>query len=339
MISIITPAHKVLPWHNLRLINICEQDSDDWEWIILDNSKDGCVKRYVDDFFDKWQGVYYPQCREKIKVYHEPQFADISIVDGKMGKLCNRLVELTNCGDDGFFIRLDFDDFLFKGCVRMLNEAIRLNPTTEFITGELCNNLCQKLSDGGFYYNDGSASWYAVPENMIQLLIAYGWESKEGFKEFVEDVRTNYHNLAPRYLTSKKSVISLPRTEFTFFGNNVLTLRDGWGMFGVPEHPLCVKKGAFINKLGGFVTDNTKEDLNRLSYPLVFNDIVWVDNPLYMRCFQIDDTLQMCGTTLVVRAECDYVKESEYKIKTLTEFYEKYGFRGKVPCHRIKFDE
>lgn len=337
MISIITPAHKVIPWHNARLINICEQDSDNWEWVILDNSKDGCVKDYVERFFIEMQGVNYPHCKDKIKVYHEPQFADITIVDGKMGKMCNRLVELSECGDDGFFLRLDFDDFLFKGCIRMLTEAIEAYPETEFVTGQLCNNLCQKFSDGEFYYNDGSASWYVVPENQLQVLIHEGFGEIEGFNEFAENIRNNYRNIAPRYLVDCPSEIEIPNTGLVFYGRNVLTLRDGWGMFGVPEHPLCVKKGAFIEKLGGFVTDNTKEDLNRLSYPLVFNEQVWIDNPLYMRCFQINDSLQMCGTTNIVREQCNYENEYYYKARTLKAFYEKYGLYGKVIPHRIKF--
>ena len=334
MISVITPAHKVLPWHNARLINVCSQTSDNWEWVILDNSKDGCVKQYVDYFFDSLQGKYYPQCREKIRVFHEPQFADIPFGEGKMGKICNRLLELTECGDDGFFVRLDFDDFLFDRCLEMLDTAIQWNPDTEFVTGELCNDMIQ-MENGSFFCGDYSKTWFGgVPEHLLNLMEDGGYANVEGFSEFKEWVmREN-----PTCTTRKcECEIKIPHTSFDFKGGTVYTMGDGWGMLSVPEHPLCIKKSAFLEKLGGFCTDTSKEDMYSISYPITFDNPVFVQNPCYMRCVRTNNNGYMRSGTIDVCYASNSEYEYWYVLDVVRKTYEKIGFWGRNPVRTVKF--
>jgi hypothetical protein len=336
MISIITPAHKVIPWFNARLINICSQDSDEWEWIILDNSVDGCVKAYVDDFFTKMQGIHYPQCREKIKVYHEPQFADIQLIEGKMGKMCNRLVELTNCGYDGFFMRLDFDDFLFDGCIRMLNEAIRMNPDTEFVTGQIGDCLIM-TKDGNFDYVDFSDAFSHKPDDLLEIMYSHNICDASLLKKYEQDLEKNGLH---RRLVPCACSLAIPYTELFFYQSAVQSLIDGWDMFGGVEHPLCIKKSAFLKKFGSYVVDNSKEDLISLSYITKFDNIVYIDNPCYLRCVvctQRGKFYYMDSGTIEVCNAGNNTREWTCLMKQLKYNYDILGLDKLIVPKRIKF--
>lgn len=337
MISIITPAHKVLPWYNARLINVCSQDSDEWEWIILDNSKDGCVKEYVDRFFTEMQGVNYLHCRSKIKVYHEPQFADIPLVDGKMGKMCNRMLELATCGDDGFFMRLDFDDFLCDGSIRMINKAIRMNPDSEFITGQIGDWLVM-TKNGDFDYCDFSDAFNHDPDDLLEVMRCEKICDPSLIDEY--KVRIQKYGLT-RKLVSAPCRVTLPYTEFNFFRNEVQTLGAGWDMFGGVEHPLCLKKSAFLKKIGGFVTNNSKEDLVSLLYVTRFENIVYIDNALYLRCVVCSKRgrfYYMDSGTIEVCNQANKQIEWDIIASELKENYSRLGLFGLVVPKRIKFN-
>lgn len=330
MISIITPAHKIIPWYNARLVNVCSQSFSDWEWVILDNSKDGCVKDYIERFFTEMQGIYYPQCKDKIKVYHEPKFADISLADGKMGMLCNRLVELTSCGNDSFFFRLDFDDFIYQDTLSMLDAAIKMYPQTEFVTGQICDNLNQ-TPNGYFHSFDYMDYWNMPPENLIRMLERNNWDKLEGFSEYASKLRNGD---LYRVVLNEYNFVHIPYIEFEFNSDRILALKKGWGVLDTPEHPLCVKKGAFLDKLGGYCTQTSKEDLANCIYPITFNDPIYIDSPCYMRCVMADEEGYMASGTIDVCKTNNAEYEENYLLDVFRKIYDRIGFDGEiVPKH------
>lgn len=334
MISILTPAHRILPWHNLRLINVCSQDFDDWEWLILDNSKDGIVKDYVDRFFTEMQGVYYPHCREKVKVLHEPKFADIPFKDGKLGLMCNYLVGNASCSDNGFFVRLDYDDFFFDGFLKMVDAAIRMNPDTEFVTGAVSNDLVETDS-GHFLTEDCGGLWGECVFNEMRHMINNGWNNVDGFSEWANDMlMLNKWN---RITEKRNSSLSIPYTTFIFNVDCAYVLKDGWGILDVPEHPMCIKKGAFLSKFGGFATFTSREDTLSALYPIAFENPLYIDNLCYLRCVLVDNNgIRKSGTNEVL-SERNAEYESAILLDMWRRKYEKLGFRNKIIPKHIKF--
>lgn len=282
MISIITPAHKIIPWFNLRLDCVCTQDFDDWEWIILDNSEDGCVCRYVNEFFVSMQGTYYPECREKIKCIWEP-FTGVSIHDARIGKLKNRCIELTSCKDDDFILLLDFDDFIYPGFLSNIDKVTKQYPDCEIMTGLLQESIGHNAS-GDFFIHDLAQKWHDSKNvYLAKLLYDNGFNSKEYF-----DVANDYINAKfdeytlvefPNILKFTDCTVSLLCKTITKLSDN------GWSFFGSFHHPFVYKKGAFLNKLGGYNTKSSREDWS-INHIIMWklNNPVYINKPCYLQC-------------------------------------------------------
>lgn len=287
LISIMTPCHRVIPWFNARLINVCSQSFKDWEWIILDNSKDGCVKKYVDDFFVSMQGVHYPECRDKIKCVHEP-FEGISMENGRMGVLRNRCIELSSCGDDGWILTLDSDDFIYDDFLHTIYDVSCKYPFTEAISGMCCNSLMQYTKSGGFAYHSMMYEWVnGINAGVIETMKQNGFDGK-GFSEYSECYLSG--KMQPSKITVIHSSLSIPYTGLTFEFETAQALnKNGYPMLTGFGHPIVYKKGAFIEKIGGYVDTCYVEDSITQLIPFVFNNIVYVNRPVYVQCAMIDD--------------------------------------------------
>ena len=325
MISIVTPAHRVIPWLNARLINICSQDFEDWEWIILDNSRDGCVKRYVNDFFTNQQGLYFPRCKDKVKVFHEA-FEGVSVADGRIGKVKNRAVELTSCKDDDFILLLDYDDFLFQGFLRNVYKVSREFPDCEMISGFLQTGLCQSIEDGRFGYHDTARDWL-VPncDDLVEALsrkAEYVWDVR-GLTEYAG----TYNDEEKRgyLLIQKENFISIPYNGFLFDFKEIVALNPrGYSLFSTVMHPHVFKKGAFLKKVGGWNTRSPQEDLIDICAVARLSNPVYIEEPCYCQCATVDSYgYRDSATNDITRVRND--KDVEIKADYLLERYRFVG--------------
>lgn len=324
-ISIITPCNRVIPWFNAHLINVCSSDYDDWEWVILDNSPDGCVKQYVDDFFSNMQGIYYPHCRDKVKCVHEP-FDGISVKDGRMGKLYNRCVGLTICGDDGFILKLDSDDFIYPYLLNAIHDISVTYPECEAISGMCNQSLCQFIESGMFtHQTDGMRIWndYAY-ENEIELLRNNGFNGV-GFDEYADRcINGGFRVLRVEDVHSK---LSIPYVGIEFeFDNATVLNENGYPFITGFGHPIIFKKKAFLEKIGGFGEKYSVEDGATMLMPFVFDDVVYINKPVYVQVSMINDKdLTRNSMMLEVMVHLNENMHKDMRISNLMRVYDILG--------------
>lgn len=303
LISIITPCHRVIPWFNARLINVCSQSFKDWEWIILDNSKDGCVKKYVEDFFVNMQGVHYPECRDKIKCVHEP-FEGVSVKDGRMGLLRNRCMELTSCSDDGWILTLDSDDFIYDGFLETIYEVSKYYHYCEAISGMLQMSFIENIETGEFLKTD-SQFWMSCTHSYDISIMR-----KNGFNGIGFDDMAN-EDVDGKQITYKlveyENRLCIPYTNLVFSHDRITRLDDrGYSFFDSIQHPIVFKKGAFKKKIGGYATVTSAEDCITHIMPHVFDNVVYVDKPCYMLVTLTDGNCDRVGVTVDVVNNADW---------------------------------
>ena len=287
MISICTINNKIIPWLNLRIINICSQSFQDWEWIVVDNSADGCVKKYFDDFFTTMQGVYYPECRAKIKVYHEP-FTGVGIGDGRIGKLKNRSVQLATCRSDEFCVILDSDDFLIDGFLNTLDKITKQYQDVEFVTGDGVNELCQNIDDGVFF-NDNFVSdkFLTKPyDNHIDDISVYGCNKMDGFAEYCEYYLNSHHKISDKYPID--IVLDFPYTDVRFDLTRANTIHMPFFYLSTYRHPYAFRKRAFFTKLGGFCEYLPNEDIVNIRVPYLLKT-VYIKKPCIVQVPMLSD--------------------------------------------------
>lgn len=325
MISICTPAHKIIPWWNLRLINICSQKFTDWEWIILDNSPDGRVSDYVGRFFTEMQGVKYPGCREKIKVFHEP-FYGVKLADGRIGKLKNRCVELTSCSDNDFFVIFDFDDFLFDDFLYNLNALSETYPGAEYVSGICAMDLCQDITSGNFFYNDFVYKFFNLPPDPkhIKTLLKYGCGGIPGFEKYSGKYMSGETKIFN--ITDSDCGISIPYTPIKFSFGKVLRFSGKLGFSRTFVHPHCFRKGPFMRKLGGFCDTLPGEDCVHILAPYLFKT-AYIDAPCYVQTVMTDVSvrIRMSGTT-----ELEFCKNAKTEKNTTAYMKNLYAKIGAV---------
>lgn len=321
-ISIITPCNRVIPWFNAHLINVCSSDYDDWEWIILDNSQDGCVKQYVDDFFVSMQGAYYPHCRDKVKCVHE-SFDGVSVKDGRMGRLYNRCVELTTCGDEGFILKLDSDDFIYPDLLSTIHNVSVEYPSCEAMSGMCNQSLCQFIESGVFtHQTDGMRMWndYAY-EDEIELLRRNGFNGV-GFDDYADScINGGFRVLSVRDVKSK---LSIPHIGIEFTFDNATVLNDkGYPFITGFGHPIIFRKGSFLDKLTGFDTEYSVEDGVTMLMPFVLDDVVYINRPVYVQVSMINDNdLSRNSMMLEVMVHLNRRMHEESKLKNLMRVYD-----------------
>lgn len=337
MISICTAAHKIIPWMNLRIINICNQSFKDWEWVVLDNSEDGCVKKYFDGFFKTGNGIYYPECREKIKVYHEP-FTGVEIKDGRIGKIKNRSIQLSTCKYNEFFVLLDFDDFLVDGFLNILDKIAKQRPDIEYVNGESITELCQNIEDGEFFIdNYVSENFLTKPyDKHLNIIRKHGCSEMNGFKEYCDYYEKSEHErfkVVPINVTMK-----FPPTDMELNLTRANVVNTQFFYLNTYMHPQSFRKGCFFGKLNGFCETLPNEDVVNIRIPYLFKTM-YIQKPCYVQVAMISNyNVRVSGTSLVE----DAVSNGEFN-ETYDNFvkkccWERYVVLGKNMMNPIPFE-
>ena len=128
MISIITPTHKERPLLELTIKSVLSQSYSDFEWVVLDNSKEGYFEDKLNEFLIN--NPKFENRRKNVKIFHKT-FRELNV-----GKLKNECVRLTSCRDDEFILLLDHDDFLINDCLLNIYKYSNKYPHTQFISAD-----------------------------------------------------------------------------------------------------------------------------------------------------------------------------------------------------------
>lgn len=124
MISIVTPTHKKTKLWDVIVESVMQQTYKDFEWVVLDNSKEG----YFEKEFERFKGEHpeYSDVFDNVKIYHEYYEGRHPVAFYK-----NRCVELTTCKPEEFVVTLDHDDIMartaledFVGCAEKYGDKI-----------------------------------------------------------------------------------------------------------------------------------------------------------------------------------------------------------------------
>lgn len=317
MISITTPCNRIIPWYNARLINVCSQSFKDWEWVILDNSSDGRVKRYIDNFFENMQGVHYPECRDKIKCYHE-SFDGLGYKDGRMGVIRNRTIELTTCGDDDFILVLDSDDFIHDGFLEDIHDIQMKYPECEIIQGMVNEEYGQDIDSGLFYKHNIDNVWNSMDtaryNKSIQLdvISSHGveWKNLNAYREFV--LNMDCRNNKVENISSK---LKIPYVNMVFEFDRITRLTDNMFTFiSSCTHPMVYRKKAFLEKVGGYNTLYSREDCVTFQMEYKLDNMVYINKPCYVEIIVTKGGYRD-SATIDVCSNIDKDKDSEFFFK------------------------
>ncbi len=147
MISIITPTHKKTKLWDVTVESVMNQTYKDFEWVVLDNSKEG----YFEKEFERFKGEHpeYSDVFDNVKIFHEYYEGRHPVAFYK-----NRCVELTTCKPDEFVVTFDHDDLLvrtaledFVGCSEKYGSLIDYIFGYEYIIEDnKCINVPTHLS-------------------------------------------------------------------------------------------------------------------------------------------------------------------------------------------------
>lgn len=107
MISIVTPTHKKTKLWSVTVESVMNQTYKDFEWIVLDNSKEG----YFESEFEVFKKGHpeYSDVFDNVKIYHEYYEGRHPVAFYK-----NKCIEHTTCKPDEFVVTLDHDDLLVR---------------------------------------------------------------------------------------------------------------------------------------------------------------------------------------------------------------------------------
>lgn len=124
MISIITPTHKKTKLWDITVESVMQQTYKDFEWVVLDNSKEGYFEKEFERF--KAEHPQYSDVFDNVKIYHEHYEGRHPVAFYK-----NRCVQLTTCKPDEFVVTFDHDDLMartaledFVGCSEKYGDKI-----------------------------------------------------------------------------------------------------------------------------------------------------------------------------------------------------------------------
>ena len=324
-ISIVTPCNRVIPWFNAHLINVCSSSYTDWEWIILDNSPDGCVMQYVNAFFDRMQGKFYPECRERIKCYHEPM-QGVKLEDGRLGILRNRCLELCNCGDDGFVLTLDSDDFIYPEILSIIHDISLKYPSCEVISGMCNQSLCQFIDTGVFtHQSDGMRVWNDNNHKDELFVLRGAGFRGVGFDDYSFDCIND--GLRTFYVKEYHSKLSIPHVGIEFkFDNATMLNENGYPFITGFGHPIVYKKGAFLKKIGGYVDECSVEDSVTRLMPSILDDVVYINKPVYVQVTLLNTSDLTRNSTVVDANEVFNEKiGNRITVEQLLKVYDKLG--------------
>lgn len=129
MLSIITPTHKKGRFWDLTVESVMQQTCLDFEWVILDNSREGYFTTEFERF--KQEHPEYEAAYPNVKIYHEVYEMPHTVAFYK-----NRCVELCTCGPYEYVLVLDHDDFMTRTTVEdILGCAEKYGEQIQYITG------------------------------------------------------------------------------------------------------------------------------------------------------------------------------------------------------------
>lgn len=124
MISIVTPTHKKTKLWDVTVESVMQQTYKDFEWVVLDNSKDGYFEKEFERF--KSEHPQYSDVFDNVKIFHEYYEGRHPVAFYK-----NRCVQLTTCKPDEFVVTFDHDDLMartaledFVGCSEKYGDKI-----------------------------------------------------------------------------------------------------------------------------------------------------------------------------------------------------------------------
>lgn len=130
MISIITPTHKKGKFWDLTVESVMQQTCLDFEWVILDNSKDFYFRKDFEAF--KKAHPEYKEAYKNVKIYEEKA----EDTQKPTAYYKNRCVELTTCSDNDFVVVFDHDDLMYNTTVEdFVNCIKKYGDSVDYITG------------------------------------------------------------------------------------------------------------------------------------------------------------------------------------------------------------
>jgi hypothetical protein len=273
MISIITPIHKNLPWWNIRLYGVCTQTYRDWEYIILDNSEQGFAEEYVRECFATPLFDGLQDCRDKIKVYHEP-FSGIGLADGRIGKLKNRCVELTTCSDNDIIFTLDYDDFLNTRSLEYIADAVE-RTDADIVNADFIDSMAMDCDNGDFFTHKSNLNWcnadgFGLFEKTDEYKALY--ESDKAFREYADN-----HVSRNGYILNKPYEFRYDNV-FRFYFYNIRKACEPWTLFNYGCERFIGKKKV-LKEVGGYYDRLACEDLSLLYKTATLYDNVYIPYP------------------------------------------------------------
>lgn len=251
MISIITATNKLTPTFTYTFNCVMAQTYKDFEWVILDNSPDG----YVKPFFEEYKKTYpnYKENFDKVKIFREYRLGE------PVGYYKNKCVEYTTCKANEFIVVYDHDDFMVNttlediaGCERKYKEQV------DYICGDLL-----------FAYCDDKTKELA-------------FETEQGYNNFSGfdyKIYTTEEPLNIGGLMANKVVST------TFYGCNI----EDYAIF-MPTHPRIIKKHWLQTPMFDFYEGHGyEEDGIQIALAPVMLNVGWIARPTVIYTIHISD--------------------------------------------------
>ena len=261
MISIITTTHKKRPLLDVTIKSVLCQTYSDFEWVVLDNSKDGYFSTYLEEFFHNNPHLRYR--KDKIKITHKV-YNEVNI-----GKFKNDAMRIASCGMNDYVVLLDHDDFLDTKALERIHTMDIQYPLAQFMTGDVIK-LYHNITDGMFYCVDFENE--ITKENML----------KQGLMPVSGEVHINIDGWwldfgwCPNYTLRYYYHINE--------GYSVLkSAQENTGVFNVPflkPHPRIIKRCMFENRFFEFYEgNNVADDIVQCLLLGAFAKGCYIENP------------------------------------------------------------
>lgn len=150
--------------------SIKNQTLENWEWIIVDDSKD-------DDTWKLLEKIASSDSRVKPHRIYPISGGNVGLVKKRAASLCT--------GD--WLVELDHDDELYNNCLEECYKASKEFNDSDFIYSD----YCAKYEDGGFveFDHDTVGNWYARPDNRY----VFGYAGNVLELHHGEEILRHYH--------------------------------------------------------------------------------------------------------------------------------------------------
>ncbi len=148
--SIFTPTFRTGERINRTYESLKKQTSDDWEWVIVDDSYDTVTWNII-------QKITRDDFRVKIHKVQPVSGGNIGLVKRRATSLC--------MGE--WLVELDHDDVLLPTCLEELHNASLQYPNAGF----MYSDVCELYEDGEMktYDHDLSGNWYGRHDNYFDF--------------------------------------------------------------------------------------------------------------------------------------------------------------------------